>query len=77
MAEGDDGPEPCAGVEDEEQTIDADDFAAEISGGVVEEGEQAGTRRVGCADGVWGDEAGRALHGRCQPNSTIFGFVRM
>ena len=42
MAEGDDGPEPGAGVEDEEQTVDANDFAAEIAGSVVKEGEQAG-----------------------------------
>ena len=51
VAEGDDGPEPCSGVENKEQAIDADDFVAKISGGVVKEREQAGTRRVGCADG--------------------------
>ena len=41
VAEGDGGPEPRAGIEDEEKSVDADHFAAKISGGVVEEREQA------------------------------------
>ncbi len=45
VAEGDDGPEPGAGIEEEKQDVDADDFVAKIAGSVVEEGEQAGTRR--------------------------------
>ena len=67
VAEGDDGPEPCAGVEDEEQAVDADDLAAKISGSVVKkrkrgESEQTGTGRVGCADGRRGERAGGTFH---------------
>ena len=82
MAEGDDGPEPGAGVEDEEQTVDANDFAAEIPAASSKResrrGEGAGT--PGLRDSGTGNR-GTGLDGFFiegpQDNSTIFGFVRM
>jgi hypothetical protein len=47
MAEGDGGPEPGSGIEDEEEAVDADNFAAKISGSVVEESAEAGTGGAG------------------------------
>ncbi len=62
VAEGDGGPEPGAGIEDEEEAVDADDFAAKISGCVVEKGAEAGTGGAGCAGGRRGERAGGDLH---------------